>query len=138
MNFDDIKKHLQNEQTVYLSTSAAKQPHVRAMALIYYNDTFWSCTLLSRKKVAEVQENNLVEFCLPLVSDKGTGSIRAAGELEIIEDQNIREELSREISFFPHFFESYDSPEFVLFRYNLETVVFHNPEDRQFYTFPAK
>lgn len=132
MSLKKIENYLDKEQIVYFATSVDKQPHVRAMSLIYYKKRFWACTLKSRTKVSELAKNSNCEFCLPINDERGTGSIRGNGKSEIVIDLKVKTELSKVISFFDGFFSSPEDPEYVLIEIKVEHFIFHNPEDKKF------
>jgi len=82
-------------------------------------------------------QNNLIEICILTESKKDLGSIRGNGKAIIITDKKIRKKLSKEIPFFKAYWESSDDDDFTLIKLEIDSFMFHDPDDKQFYSIPA-
>lgn len=123
---------------MYLATCSDGKPHVRCMALIYYENTIWCCSKSNRLKVQEIKHNNLIEICILTERKKNLGSIRGNGKALIIIDPKIRNKLSEKIPFFNNYWESPDDDDFTLIKLEIDEFMFQDPDDKQFYTIPVK
>ena len=135
MKTEQIYNFLKNLETISLATIDNDAPRVRLMALISYNNKYWCCTKTSRPKYKQIKNNNKFEFCSIITTDNSFGSIRASGNIIIINDLNIKKELAKVITFFNGFWKSFDDPEFSLFELDLKQIEIHNPFDKKFYKY---
>jgi uncharacterized pyridoxamine 5'-phosphate oxidase family protein len=122
-------------EVVSLATLDKDQPRVRIMALISHDNKFWCCTITSRPKMKQFKKNSNFEFC-SIIKKKGKfGSIRASGNAKIIEDLEIKKDVSKAISFFKGYWSDYADPQFSLIHLDISKIKVHSPYDKQFYTF---
>ena len=135
MNINQIFEFLNKIETISLATLERNHPRVRLMALIKYNNKYWCCTKTSRPKIEQIKNNNLFEFCSKIEDGEKFGSIRASGRIKLIEDLEVKKELSGVISFFNAFWKSYDEPNFSLLQLDIEKIEIHNPYDKKFYSY---
>ena len=123
---------------MYLATCSDGKPHVRCMAMIYFDNTIWCCSKTNRVKVQEIKVNRSIEICV-LVEDKNDlGSIRGSGEAILITNSKTRRLLSEQIPFFKNYWESPDDDDFTLIKLEISQFMFHDPDSKQFYSISAK
>ena len=138
MNKYKLNKYLNKSELMYLATCADNKPHVRCMAMIYFENTIWCCSKSNRLKVQEIKQNDSIEMCILTESKKDFGSIRGSGKALIITDPKVRKKLSEKIPFFKAYWESSDDNDFTLIKLEISEFMFHDPDDKQFYTIPAE
>ena len=138
MNKYKLNEYLNKSELMYLSTCADNKPHVRCMAMIYFENTIWCCSKSNRLKVQEIKQNDSIEICILTESKKDLGSIRGNGKALIITDPKVRKKLSEKIPFFKAYWESPNDNDFTLFKLEINEFMFHDPDDKQFYTIPAE
>ena len=137
MNKNRLIEFLEKSELMYLATCIDGKPHVRCMAMIYFENTIWCCSKSNRLKVQEIRQNNSVEICILTEGKNDLGSIRGNGTARIITDNKTRKKLSEEIPFFKAYWESSDDDDFTLFKLEISQFMFHAPDDKQFYTIAA-
>ena len=138
MNKYKLNKYLNKSELMYLATCTDGRPHVRCMAMIYFEDTIWCCSKSNRLKVQEIKQNGSIEMCILTEGRKDIGSIRGNGTALIITDPKVRKKLSEKIPFFKAYWESSDDNDFTLIKLEISEFMFHDPDDKQFYTIPAE
>jgi uncharacterized pyridoxamine 5'-phosphate oxidase family protein len=137
MNNQKLTEYLKKSELMYLATCFNDKPHVRCMAMIYFEDTIWCCSKLNRLKVAEIKQNNAIEICILVEGENDLGSIRGNGKAIIISNSKVRQKLSKNIPFFSSYWETPDDDDFILIKLEIDTFMFHDPDDKQFYSIPA-
>jgi len=137
MNKNKLDEYLNKSELMYLATCTDGKPHVRCMAMIYFEDSIWCCSKSNRIKVQEIKQNDSIEICILTESKKDLGSIRGNGKAIIITDKKIRKKLSEKIPFFKAYWESSDDNDFTLIKLEIDNFMFHDPDDKQFYSIPA-
>jgi len=138
MNRNKLIEYLEKSDLLYLATCTDNQPHVRCMAMIYFDNTIWCCSKSNRLKVKEIRQNDSIEICILTESRNDLGSIRGNGKALIVTDQKIKKKLSEQIPFFKAYWESPNDIDFTLIKLEIVEFMFHDPDDKQFYTIPAK
>ena len=138
MKLEEVYDFIKNLEVVSMATTENDQPRVRIMALIPHNDKFWCCTITSRPKMEQFKANGKFEFCSIIRKNENLGSIRACGRAKIIEDLEVKKELSKVIPFFNGYWEDYTDPKFGLIQLDIEKIEVQSPYDKQFYTFDLK
>lgn len=136
MNKNKLIDFLKKSEIMYLATCTDSKPHVRCMAIIYHEDTIWCCSKSNRIKVQEIKQNNSIELCILIESKKGLGSIRGSGKAMIISDLKVKEKLSLNIPFFKSYWDTYEDSDFTLIKLEVAEFMFHDPDDKQFYSIP--
>ena len=137
MNKERLVEYLNKSELMYLATCTGGKPHVRCMALIFFENSIWCCSKSNRIKVQEIKQNDSIEICILTESKKDLGSIRGNGKAIIITDKKIRKKLSEKIPFFKAYWESSDDDDFTLIKLEIDNFMFHDPDDKQFYSIPA-
>ena len=136
MNKERLVEFLDKSDLMYLATCTDGKPHVRCMAMIYFEDTIWCCSKSNRLKVQEIRQNDSIEMCILTESKKDFGSIRGSGKALIVTDLKIRKKLSKKIPFFKAYWESSEDDDFTLIKLVINEFMFHDPDDKQFYSIP--
>ena len=136
MNKKKLNEFLNKTDLMYLATCTDGKPHVRCMAMIYFEDTIWCCSKSNRLKVQEIRQNDSIEICILTEGKKDLGSIRGNGKALIITDLKIRKKLSEKIPFFKAYWESSEDDDFTLIKLEINEFMFHDPDDKQFYSIP--
>ena len=134
MNKQKLFEYLEKSELMYLATCSDGKPHVRCMAMIYFEDTIWCCSKSNRVKVQELKENNSIEICILIEGKKDLGSIRGNGKAQLITDQITRQKLSEQIPFFQAYWESPEDDDFTLIKLEIAEFMFHDPDNKQFYS----
>lgn len=137
MNKNKLDEYLNKSELMYLATCTDGKPHVRCMAMIFYENSIWCCSKSNRIKVQEIKQNDSIEICILTESSKDLGSIRGNGKALIIIDPIIRKKLSEMIPFFKAYWESSEDDDFTLIKLEIGEFMFHDPDDKQFYTIAA-
>ncbi len=130
----DILKFIKDEQTVYLANVVDNKAKVRAMAGIFYADHFWFATKKDRAKTEQFKNNNSIEIC----KSDDMGSIRVSGELNFIDNREIRVELSEVISFFEQYWSNPEDEDFILLKLIPNNVTIHDFSKVQFITYNSR
>ena len=138
MKLEDIKDCFKQQPLMYLSTIDGSQPRVRPMALIYYKETCWCCSVSGRPKIKQMIDNNNIEFAINAHDKEEFSTIRGRGKAVLVDDMETKKELSEAISWFSGYWKSYDDPEFTLFRLDLEEIEVQIPVIREFHIFDLK
>ena len=135
MKLEDVTDFFKTQPLMYLATSENNQPRVRPMALIYYKDQSWCCSIAGRPKIDQIRNNNKFEFAVIAPEREDMSTIRGRGKASIEENLEIKKELADFISWFSGYWDSYEDPNFTLIRLDLEKIEVQVPKERIFYTF---
>jgi len=138
MKIEEVYEFMKNLEVVSMATVEGDQPRARIMALISHNDNYWCCTIASRPKMEQFKENNKFEFCSIIRKNENLGSIRALGKARIIQDFEVKKELSKAIPFFSGYWKDYTDPKFGLIRLDINKIEVQSPYDKKFYTYDIK
>lgn len=92
MNFKDCIDFANENPVAWLATAENNQPHLRAMAMWYADETgFYFQSVTMKELVGQIMENPKVEIAF-FKPDEGTGTmLRVEGESEIIDDIKMKE-----------------------------------------------
>ena len=135
MQLEEITDFFKTQPLMYLATSENNQPRVRPMALIYFKDQSWCCSIGGRPKIDQISKNNKFEFAVIAPEREDMSTIRGSGKASKEEDPDIKKELADFIPWFSGYWDSYEDPNFVLIRLDLEKIEVQVPKERIFYTF---
>jgi uncharacterized pyridoxamine 5'-phosphate oxidase family protein len=138
MLLEEIYEFMSKNELMNFATIEDNQPRVRIMALIPYNNEWYATTKTPRPKVSQIQKNENFEFSFLLKQDENLGSLRARGKAFITEDLEIKKKLSEEITWFNHYWSSYEDPLFCLIQLDIEKIIVQSPFDKKFYTYDLK
>ena len=135
MKLEDIKDYFNQQPLMYLATTEGNQPRVRPMALIYHKEAYWCCSISGRPKIKQMLENEKIEFAINAQDREEFSTVRGTGKAVLIEDTEIKKELSEAIPWFDGYWKSYDDLEFTLFRLDIERIEVQIPVIREFHVF---
>ena len=135
MKLEDVTDFFKTQPLMYLATSENNQPRVRPMALIYYKNQSWCCSIGGRPKIDQIQNNNKIEFAVIAPERDDMSTIRGRGKASIEEKLETKKKLAEFIPWFSGYWNSYEDPNFVLIRLDLEEIEVQVPKERIFYTF---
>jgi len=122
MNRQEVLKLLAKDRWVAFATVDGGQPRVRMMTVKYHGGKLWCFTSASSAKADQLRHDDRFELVVHLAEEGGAGSVRAMGRAEIVEDLRIKEELSASFSPFKDHWQSFEDPDFMLLRLNVESV----------------
>ncbi|HCX60237.1 MAG TPA: hypothetical protein DG355_06190, partial [Candidatus Cloacimonas sp.] len=86
--------------------------------LFTVEDRYFFATFTGDSKVAQIQNNKLVEACVPLEEDGHTGYIRLKGRASIVNNAALKAEASERCYFFDEYFSGYDDPDYTLIEFD--------------------
>lgn len=138
MKLEEVYEMMENLEVVSMATVDKNQPCVRIMALFSHDKKFWCCTIATRPKIAQFKNNNNFEFCSIIKKNNKLGSIRACGNAKIIEDLEVKKEVSKAIPFFNGYWSNCNDPKFGLIQLDIKKIEVQSPYDKQLYIFNLK
>lgn len=117
MNFKDCIDFANENAVAWLATSEANQPHVRAMAMWYADETgFYFQSTTMKELVNQIIENPKIEIAF-FKPDEGTGTmLRITGEAEIIDNIKMKEKCLEERPFLKDLGLNADSDKLFIFK----------------------
>ena len=119
---------------INLSTIDGNHPRVRMVSMNVFDKKLWVATRSGDDKVTQIRKNPNVEFTLAVQGKERTGCLRATAKASIIEDQQIRKDVSSSIPWFIGYWKSYEDPNFTLIRLDLKKILFDHHETSSKYT----
>jgi uncharacterized pyridoxamine 5'-phosphate oxidase family protein len=125
MEKQEAINHLNSVNLAYVATIDNNEPRVRIMSITPHKSQYWCCTITGREKIEQIKQNNNFEFSFQLAENQG--SIRARGKVDIIEELELKKEISEVIPWFDGYWKSHDDPKFTLFRLNVDRIVVQQP-----------
>ena len=123
----EIMAWIRQNQYVYLATCDKQQPRVRPVVLFTVEDRYFFATFTGDSKVAQIQNNKLVEACVPLEEDGHTGYIRLKGRASIVNNAALKAEASERCYFFDEYFSGYDDPDYTLIEFDPDYAEYLRP-----------
>ena len=126
---DEVWNYFRDLQFVFLATSEGDLPRVRPVTLIYFDRKFWIITGTNSNKVAQIQKNPKIEFCLFLEKGDKHGYVRATGLAKTIKDRVKRTRIAEHCDFFSDFWESPDDPDFTLIELSVNEIEYLRPDE---------
>jgi len=123
----EIMAWIGQNQYVYLASCDKKQARVRPVVLFLYDERSFFATFSGDAKVAQIQNNKLVEICIPLSEDGHTGYIRLGGSALIVNNAALKAEASECCFFFDQYFNGYDDPDYTLVEFSPDTAEYLRP-----------
>ena len=119
MELQDCINFANECHTVYIATLDGNRPRVRPLALQFADERgFYFQTEPVKKFYHQLKANNQVELCFHNTASAGLGKVmRVSGEIEFVNDLELKAKLLRERPFFKALgINQPDDPLFVLFR----------------------
>ena len=129
MEVADIFELFKGTPTIHLATVHGNEPRVRPISLIYHKEELWGATRSNWGKVEQIKTNPSFEFSLVYKKKDMIGSLRARGKIEVIEDRDIKDNLSKAIPFFKGYWISVDDPYYTLLKFRLSSVFISDPSE---------
>ena len=126
---DEVWNYFKDSQYIFLSTSEENQPRVRPVTLIYFDKKFWITTGTNNNKVAQIQKNPKIEFCLIVKKEGRQGYVRGTGLAKIIKDKKQKEKIAKHCDFFSEFWESPDDPNYTLIELSINEIEYLRPDE---------
>lgn len=110
----EVWSHFGEAQFIYLATCEGEQPRVRPVTLLHLDDRFWVLTGTDNAKVAQMQKNPKIEFCLLVENGDNCGYVRGAALAKIIQNRAIKAKIAERCDFFDRHWKSADDPDYTL------------------------
>lgn len=117
MDFKDCIKFANETPVCYLATVDGDQPRVRALGLWFADETgFYFIIGSIRDMYGQLQSNGKVEVCF-FNPGQGTGTMmRVAGEVEFLNDLNLKKKAMEERPILKKSGLTFDNPTLIIFR----------------------
>ena len=117
MDIKDCIRFTHENRICYFATTDNGRPRVRALGFWFADDTgFYFQTGTIKSLYNQLKENPWTEVCF-YQQDGGMGTmLRISGEVEFLDDLDLRERVMRERPFLKKFGLTADSPALVIFR----------------------
>jgi pyridoxamine 5'-phosphate oxidase len=117
MTLQDCIKFATEKSVCYLATSVNDQPHVRAVGLWFADETGFYFQTGSMKEFSDqLKKNPKTEICFYKHEGMIGTMLRIEGEVEFIDDKNLKEKVLNERPFLKSFGLTIDSPGLILFK----------------------
>jgi pyridoxamine 5'-phosphate oxidase len=117
MTLQDCIKFATEKSVCYLATSENGQPHVRAVGLWFADETgFYFQTGSTKEFSGQLKKNPKTEICFYKHEGMIGTMLRIAGEVEFIDDINLKEKVLTDRPFLKSFGLTIDSPGLILFK----------------------
>jgi general stress protein 26 len=122
MNTQELLGLLARDRWVAFATVDDGQPRVRMMTVLYHRGKLWCFTSASSAKANQLRHNDKFEFVAHMAEEGRVSSLRATGQAEIVDDSVVKKELSTSFPVFKDHWQSFDDPDFMLLRLNIESI----------------
>lgn len=117
MEFADCIKFANENPVAWLATADGEQPRVRGMGMWYADETgFYFQTATMKDMVRQLKENGKVEFAFYHPDDMVGTMLRVNGEIEFVEDVEVKKRVLKDRPFLTEFGLTADGPELVVFK----------------------
>jgi len=118
MDINDCIKFANETPVSYVATVDGDQPRVRALGFWFADETGFYFQIGAVKDMyGQLQKNNKVEACFWQPDEESTGTmLRVAGEIEFIEDPELKKKVIEDRPFLKEFGLTVDHPGLVIFR----------------------
>jgi len=130
-NIEEIEKevwsYFKDMQVIYLATAEGDIPRVRPVTLIHFDKKMWVTTGSGDNKIRQIEENDNIEFCLPVGAGENSGYIRCIGKAEIVKDAEIRKLIAENTPFFKQFWKDTDDPGYALLHIHPRDIEYLKP-----------
>ncbi|MCD4828425.1 MAG: pyridoxamine 5'-phosphate oxidase family protein [Candidatus Cloacimonetes bacterium] len=121
--------HLKPEQTVCLATTDGEKPYVRPIFLLVLDGSQFMATGMSCAKMAQLELNHNIEWCLVITGESNNGYLRGLGTAALVTDEIIRANVHERFGFIKEYFAQPDDPEFMLLQFHIDEYEFMRPGD---------
>lgn len=136
MNAQQALKILAKDRWVAFATVDEGQPRVRMMTVKYHEGRLWCFTSASSAKIRQLKRESRFEIVANLSEEGSSGSVRAAGRAEMVEDLSVKEDLSKVFEPFKDHWKSHRDPDFMLLRLNIDRLEVETGPDGKPEVFP--
>lgn len=118
MDINDCIKFANETPVTYLATVDGDQPRVRALGFWFADETGFYFQIGAVKDMyGQLQKNKKVEACFWQPDEESTGTmLRVAGEIEFIEDPELKNKVLEDRPFLKEFGMTVDHPGLIIFR----------------------
>lgn len=118
MNFEDCIKFANENPVTYIATIDGDQPRVRGFWMWFADETgFYFHTGAMKPVCKQLKKNPKVELCFYRPAEDGSGvMMRVAGNVEFVDDTELRGKLVEERQFLKAWGYTAESKELVIFR----------------------
>ena len=117
MDFKDCIKFANETPVCYLATADGDQPRVRALGFWFADETGFYFQIGAIKDMyGQMQANHKVEACF-WQPDEQTGTMmRVAGEIEFVDDAELKKKVLEDRPFLKEFGMTFDHPGLIIFQ----------------------
>jgi len=117
MDFKDCIKFANETPVCYLATAEGDQPRVRALGFWFADENGFYFQIGAIKDMyGQLQANPKVEACF-WQPDETTGTMmRVAGEIEFVDDPELKKKVIKDRPFLKEFGMTFDHPGLIIFR----------------------
>lgn len=122
MNTQELLGLLAKDRWVAFATVDGGQPRVRMMTVLHHRGKLWCFTSASSAKANQLRRNDKFEFVAHMAGEGNVSSLRATGRAEIVDDSVVKKDLSSSFPMFKDHWQSFDDPDFMLLRLDIESI----------------
>ena len=126
----EILTYFKEMQTVFVATCDNKLPYVRPMLLLFVDEKFWLATGANDAKTPQLRVNPHFEFCFLIEKGVENGSIRGAGQVEFVQDMNIRKKFIDNFSYIRHYWQEAEDPSYILLQLHVDSFEYMRPGEQ--------
>lgn len=117
MNYEDCIKFANDTPVCYLATTEGDQPRVRALGFWFADETGFYFQIGAVKDMyAQLQSNPKIEVCFWQPEEYSGTMMRVAGEVEFVDDPNLKKKVLEDRPFLKEFGMTFDHPGLIIFR----------------------
>lgn len=117
MNLDDCIKFANETPVSFLATMDGDQPRVRALGFWFADENgFYFQIGASKDMYGQLQSNHKVEACFLQPDEQAGKMMRVAGEIEFVDDPQLKKRVLEERPFLKEFGLTFDHPGLIIFR----------------------
>jgi uncharacterized pyridoxamine 5'-phosphate oxidase family protein len=127
MDFKDCIKFANETPVCYLATMDGDQPRVRALGFWFADDKGFYFQIGDMKDMyGQLQANRKVEACFWQPGEASGTMMRVAGEVEFLNDQELKKKVLKDRPFLKEFGMTFDHPGLIIFRITKGDAYFWN------------
>lgn len=117
MDFEDCVKFANENPVAWLATTEGDQPRVRALGMWFADNTGFYFQIGGTKDIyKQLLENPKVEAGFFRPDDMSGTMMRIAGEIEFLDDVELKKRVLKDRPFLKQFGLTHDSPDLVIFK----------------------
>ena len=107
---------------IALATQSEDGPRVRPVPAVPFGDQVYVLTSTDDSKIAQLREDPRFEFYVLVKEEKGTGYVRFSGRVDVVEDQDLRRQVSDGSGFIDVYWKGSDDPSMTVLRMGIEAA----------------